>query len=43
MADSLDLACSGVALDLAVVLEENIFKDRSSLQAEIRMIREAQC
>lgn len=43
MADFLDLACSGVALDMAVVLEENVFQDRSSMQAQIRMIREAEC
>lgn len=41
MGEYLDLACSGVALDVAFVLEENVFQDRSSLQAQIRMIREA--
>lgn len=41
MADKLDLALSGSALDLAFVLEENFFQDRSSLQAQIRSITES--
>jgi single-stranded-DNA-specific exonuclease len=41
MADQLELALSGVALDIVFVLEENIFQDRSSLQAQIRAISES--
>lgn len=41
MADKLDLATSGAAVDVAFVLEENIFQDRSSLQAQIRAIVES--
>lgn len=41
MSDKLDLALSGVALDIVFVLEENIFQDRSSLQAQIRGIFES--
>lgn len=41
MRDKLDLALSGVALDLVFVLEENIFQNQSSLQAQIRSISES--
>ena len=41
MAEHLALAKSGAAIDLAIILEENIFQDRSSLQAQIRLIRES--
>ena len=41
MEDKLDLALSGVALDIAFVLEENIFQDRSSMQAQIRALSES--
>jgi len=41
MGDKLDLALSGSAVDLAFVLEENFFQDRSSLQAQIRSITES--
>jgi single-stranded-DNA-specific exonuclease len=40
MADKLELALSGAALDIAFVLEENVFQDKSSMQAQIRMICE---
>jgi len=40
MGDKLDLALSGSALDIAFVLEENIFQDKSSMQAQIRAIYE---
>ena len=38
LAEAYDLATSGAALDLAIVLEENIFNDKSSLQVQIRRI-----
>ncbi len=41
LANHLELACSGVALDLALVFEENIFQERSSLQAQLRAISES--
>jgi single-stranded-DNA-specific exonuclease len=41
LGDKLDLAMSGTALDIAFVLEENIFQDRSSMQAQIRAIFES--
>jgi single-stranded-DNA-specific exonuclease len=41
MSNHLDLAKSGAAVDLAIILEENYFQDRSSLQAQIRLIRES--
>jgi single-stranded-DNA-specific exonuclease len=41
LGDKLDLALSGSAVDLAFVLEENFFQDRSSLQAQIRSITES--
>jgi single-stranded-DNA-specific exonuclease len=41
MGDKLDLAMSGAALDIAFVLEENIFQDRSTMQAQIRAIFES--
>lgn len=41
MHDKLDLALSGAALDIAFVLEENIFQDRSSMQAQIRALSES--
>lgn len=40
MGDKLDLAKSGIALDVAFVLEENVFQDKSSMQAQIRAIFE---
>jgi single-stranded-DNA-specific exonuclease len=41
MGDKLDLAMSGAALDIAFVLEENVFQDRSTMQAQIRAIFES--
>jgi single-stranded-DNA-specific exonuclease len=41
MGEFLELAQSGCELDVAFVLEENIFNNVSSLQAQIRMIRES--
>jgi single-stranded-DNA-specific exonuclease len=41
MADQLELAMSGVALDIVFVLEENVFQDRSSMQAQIRALSES--
>lgn len=37
----LDLATSGCAMDIAFVLEENVFNNISSLQAQLRMITES--
>jgi single-stranded-DNA-specific exonuclease len=42
MGGFLELAQSGCELDVAFVLEENIFNNVSSLQAQIRMIRESE-
>jgi single-stranded-DNA-specific exonuclease len=42
MGGVLELAQSGCELDVAFVLEENIFNNVSSLQAQIRMIRESE-
>lgn len=41
LAEHLELAMSGTALDIVFVLEENIFQDRSSMQAQIRAIYES--